>query len=569
MKRNWTAVASSGPVHADRTAEEAAHALRARLEDNFVSNNLPAAELKRMLTDAADAGLPGFRHVGNKAKKWSFKNVHRNLLKHCLRDSAWPPLFYSPLDVIDRKTGKITSRPHPFLLPHEVVCALWKQNGQLDSLRPTEEKHPHFFAHVQKTAQSTGMPADQCIVFGLHGDGVPFGTQGDSVENLTFNFPACDQKWVRILFTTIPKRWAAKGKSMAGALHVLAWSLLHLALGVHPSKQPNGQPFKEKFRRKLAGTPLPCRGLLAEVRADWQWLKQCLHIPAWNESRGICFLCKASLENYKDLSDTAPWRSQPLSPAAFHHAAALQGAPVCPLFHLPGCDVSIISLDWLHNCDSGVCADLAGNALLEVVDSYGQGNRKERCAAVWQLLQDLYRQHNVKDRMDELTPELFLQPKKAPKLRCKAAVTRALAPLLPQLLQLAWPSPSPRQRVVLAAATSMAECYGVLNNWDHGRLEHHSRRCAKLLVSLEAESQLLFPGTRKWRIKPKLHFWMELCTRMARSKGNPRDYWVYADESLGGVLRNIGELRGGQNSAKRIAENLLHRFQRKFKLPLL
>jgi hypothetical protein len=436
-----------------------------------------------MLTDAADANLPGFRHVGSKAKKWSFKNVHRNLLKHCLRDSAWPPLFYSPLDVFDRKTGKITSRPHPFLLPHEVVCALWKQNGQLDSLRPTEEKHPHFFAHVQKTAQSSGMPADQCIVLGLHGDGVPFGTQGDSVENLTFNFPACDQKRVRILFTTIPKRWAAKGKSMAGALHVLAWSLLHLALGVHPATQPNGQPFKEKFRRKLAGTPLPCRGPLAEVRADWQWLKQCLHIPAWNEISGICFLCKASLDNYKDLSDSAPWRSQPLSPAAFHHAAALQGAPVCPLSHLPGCDVGIVSLDWLHNCDSGVCADLAGNALLEVVDSYGHGNRKARCAAAWQLLQDLYRQHNVKDRMDELKPELFLQPKKAPKLRCKAAVTRALAPLLPQLLQLAWPAPSPRQRVVLAAATSMAECYAVLSNWNPGKLGHHSRTCAKLLVS--------------------------------------------------------------------------------------
>ena len=104
---------------------------------------------------------------------------------------------------------------------------------------------------------------------------------------MTLNFPACEQKWVRILFTTIPKRWAAKGKSMAGALDVLAWSLLHLALGVHPSTQPDGQSFKEKLRRNLAGTPLPCRGLLAEVRADWRWLKQCLRIPAWSESRGM------------------------------------------------------------------------------------------------------------------------------------------------------------------------------------------------------------------------------------------------------------------------------------------
>ena len=58
-----------------------------------MANNLPAAEMKRLLTDAADAGLPSFTPVGHKAKQWSFKNVHRNLLRHCLKDSAWPPLL--------------------------------------------------------------------------------------------------------------------------------------------------------------------------------------------------------------------------------------------------------------------------------------------------------------------------------------------------------------------------------------------------------------------------------------------------------------------------------------------
>ena len=133
-----------------------------------------------------------------------------------------------------------------------------------------------------------------------------------------------------------------------------------------------------------------------------------------------------------------------------------------------------------------------------------------------------YNQKNVRDRMDELKPELFLQPKKAPKLRCKAAVCRALAPLLPQLLHLAWPAPSTHQKVVMAAVSSMVACCTVLFNWDPGQLEYHSRRCGKLLVSLEHEAQLLFPGTRRWRVKPMLNSWIELCTRMAHSKGNPR-----------------------------------------------
>ena len=85
-----------------------------------MANNVPASELKRMLTDAADTGLSSFRHLGDNAKQWSFKNAHRNLLRHCMKDSAWLPLFYSPLELLDRKTGKIVSKPHPCMFPHEV-----------------------------------------------------------------------------------------------------------------------------------------------------------------------------------------------------------------------------------------------------------------------------------------------------------------------------------------------------------------------------------------------------------------------------------------------------------------
>ena len=36
-----------------------------------------------------------------------------------------------------------------------------------------------------------------------------------------------------------------------------------------------------------------------------------------------------------------------------------------------------------------------------------------------------------------------------------------------------------------------------------------------------------------------------------------------------GVLRNIDELRGGENSARRIAQNMLWRYELKFKLGVL
>jgi hypothetical protein len=62
---------------------------------------------------------------------------------------------------------------------------------------------------------------------------------------------------------------------------------------------------------------------------------------------------------------------------------------------------------------------------------------------------------------------------------------------------------------------------------------------------------------------------MELTTHMAKTRGNPAKYWVYADESFRGKLRNMAELRGGKNSARRVAENLLMRFRAKQCLPVI
>ena len=594
---------SQPAASAEQVAELCGRRLQSCIRSNFIANTLPASEAAEMLRNACKAKTAGCQSgLAKSASTWRSKsNLHRNLMRGIEKESTWPKLYYADITVVDRKAGKSCKARHPFLLPHEVLAALREQNGDaaMADLCVSAETDPALFQKAWETARSLEAEMSQpdeaersqpagIVGVGLHADGVPLGTAGDSVENVAYNF-CCSSalKWLRVLFTCIPKRWAVKQHSMDDILEIFRWSMLHCALGRHPRARHDGSPFlaTEKSRAKKAGMSLP-KAMLLEIRADWAWLKQGLGFPAWNEKSGICFLCKATPDNYKDMSDSAVWKTERVLAAEFHRKILETGGYVCPLFKLPGVCKDSVVLDWLHNVDAGVSADFAGNALLELVDSLPGATRRQKCSGLWGKNLELYSTEaetsRKKDKMDELKPELFIQPKKSPKLRCKAAVVRHFVPVLCKLLQEVWAGESCAEQctcsgvckdahrgTVKAAAAELLKCYKCLDNWDPDVLQTAARRFATLLIALEGSSNVASPGTRKWRVKPKLHYFMELTTHMAKTRGNPAKYWVYADESFGGKLRNMAELRGGKNSARRVAENLLLRFRAKQNLPVI
>ena len=86
------------------------------------------------------------------------------------------------------------------------------------------------------------------------------------------------------------------------------------------------------------------------------------------------------------------------------------------------------------------------------------------------------------------------------------------------------------------------------------------RETCLLLVALADYSQLKWPGTSRWRLKPKVHVWQELCEFQSVTKGNPKHFWCYKDEDFGGYTVKLGERKGGRNTAKSVAENIFYRF---------
>ena len=73
--------------------------------------------------------------------------------------------------------------------------------------------------------------------------------------------------------------------------------------------QPDRPAALEPYRKKWAGKPLGLRALLLEVKCDWEFYSDTLHLPRWNNVAGICYMCKAVKDDLLDNSLEARWRT--------------------------------------------------------------------------------------------------------------------------------------------------------------------------------------------------------------------------------------------------------------------
>jgi len=131
------------------------------------------------------------------------------------------------------------------------------------------------------------------------------------------------------------------------------------------------------FRNSLGVHFRLAKALLVEIRADWVALKQAFQFPQQNANAGICWMCDATPQTFRDCKKSAPWRHGRLTAMSFHLQLKFQGK-YCPLWSVPGVSCSIVIVDWLHCADLGIAADIMGHLLLELVALFpGQTEKSE------------------------------------------------------------------------------------------------------------------------------------------------------------------------------------------------
>lgn len=263
--------------------------LKSNLTDLWASNTISSSRTQEIFNDVADAGVQHFHHL----KRPLDTNCARNLRRGLLKRNMWPGSYIAPVRVRSRSNHlEEETKMVSFLLPHEVVetvvrlgnLSTWLQDGGMDPLSR---------AHLERCKADAGVAA--MVPLGLWSDGVPVSyDRTESVEVFSLNFPglAGDLHALRVPITCVHRREIGP-HTWEDLLEVISWSLKALAAGLWPTQRHDGTPCRHEDRHRFASRSLP-RGALVEIRGDWKMYGETFHLPKWNSSSGICWMCKCT-----------------------------------------------------------------------------------------------------------------------------------------------------------------------------------------------------------------------------------------------------------------------------------
>ena len=524
------------------------------VRDIWANNLLPSSRVQELLNDAADAGASGCRSMRRPA---TGNNTARNLRRAYSKRNQWPSLYLCSVRVKHPKSGEECVEQLAFMLPHESIEVLARL-GDPTVLQARLGMDPKSQQHLESCEAKAGC---QLVGVGLWGDGVPCNwDRTESAECFSVNLPgqAKDYKGLRLPVTTLSRKMIGP-HTWHDIMEVIAWSFRHLAAGVWPLKRHDGSDFSKADARRAtsAGQPLGIRGALVEVRGDWKMFAEVFGFPKWNNSAGLCWRCNCTPDQITDVGSNASWRRTRTAHWELIAKIRANGAKLSPLLQAPWVTNEIFRVDWLHAADQGVTADWLGHVFKLLLTKLPGNTLNERTSALWSQIRAFYEAGAVQDRLQNLQYTMIQQPQKAAKLRASGAQVRALVPFAAEAANRLLNTGGLVDEAARAGTNHLAKCYGALSNDSiHAvdTLKESSMRFALQYVSLRNAHA---DDPKAWRIKPKLHMFLELCSEGS----HPAKFWNYRDEDWGGSVARMARRRGGELHALTFSTNVLSRFK--------
>jgi hypothetical protein len=343
-------------------------------------------------------------------------------------------------------------------------------------------------------------------------------------------------------------------------LEIVKWSLECAFEGTYPGQRHDGAPWtKSDAKRKRLKGNIGCRSALCRVAGDWKMFKELFRFPQHNETAGICFRCRATPNNFKDVGANAPWRAARMSHWDVITRLIHNGLKVSPLFGLPFFDINLVfRLDWMHIADLGVSADFTGQLLTYLLAKLPGRNREERLQALRTHIRNGYERHPTESKVGKITANRLSLSANAPKLRAHAAEVRGLIPICKDLASTLLGDEDNIEITAKRCMFELAACYENLTEGSNpSDLARHCRRFSWLYVSLEGHSEI-------WWARPKLHLFQELC-ELDNTK--PANHWTYREEDFGGTLVGLARSRGGARQPGTVGRQVLLKFIARHKVP--
>ena len=515
----------------------------------YKTNKLAAEDVSQLLQTADEAGLEFPNPIkkkksmpakGSESEESRDKNAARSMDRHLRKTHQWPDLYWAqiPMKNPKKKNHDLSQQWLPFLLPHECLGKYFTQPNAWKEGMPTQGTFN--CNRLNEACASNGNPPMTMYPMGLHGDGAPVqGRMNQStLEFWSFNLP-CSKTFsaMRIPTRCLDTRMIAPDTIQA-ICEILLWSFDRLNKGIYPTARHDGSPWlkHDAYRKFWAGAALPGKATLIQIRSD------CKYFGAgqWNEKKGCCWLCQATPDNWREMSQSMARLEQSLDKANYLAFLEDRDKPINPLFQLPNVSNKTLMPDWMHVCDEGCLAVAAGQILKELLPSFPGTSQDERCANLWQEVQKMYddeRGWPACKRLKKLTLKDIVKPKKVPELDCKAHEVRHFCPLLEPLCKRQclhegnW-----HQKAVYKVAKYCSHMYDSLEVFNKKSLVKAGRKFISQYMALEGEVQASDGSkVRIWRSKPKLHYLAHILD-LVKLGNHPKDSWNYKDETFAGTL---------------------------------
>ena len=285
--------------------------LRQHAHSLFLNNKLAGQDAEQLQNEIADCGVTGFKRKRTSGENKSNPKAARNMLRKCLKHSQWPQIYVAEIRTFHPKMQIEILQDMAFILPHELLFALGDFNS-VDTLTTLDGAATSVKNHCQAAAELLQCPV---AAMGLWCDGTPSNWERTkSLELLLINFPGLSgsNKTWRFPVAAVPHEHLSKGSTFEDIFQIMAWSFQQCLLGTMPNTRHDGLQFNstDSWRKKKAGKLLPCKAILAEVRADWKCQSEIFHLPHWNKNDGLCCKCSATPVSFKDFSSFASWRHE-------------------------------------------------------------------------------------------------------------------------------------------------------------------------------------------------------------------------------------------------------------------
>ena len=250
---------------------------------------LAAAECSGRDLDVDDLAIAGDRRGGHYQRK----------LDNTLGIASWiaESVYWVQVPYHDCRTNLRVFRKHPMLLVHERVSTLFLKDVET-FLPPTAEREVLFgLPRFRSCPLLRELGWERLALLGFYIDAYPF-TKSDSCYAFYWNGIFMRQRHLITVFrkSDLCKCGCGGRCSLQAILEVVVWSFVILRTGVYPT-QWHDHTKLDAHRLRTRQGQLPVRGLLREMRADWEELAVGLGFKTWSSSEAPCFECDCTALN--------------------------------------------------------------------------------------------------------------------------------------------------------------------------------------------------------------------------------------------------------------------------------